>query len=217
MSNKSPARLKRMAVIAHAQAATGEISTEAMQLQMQFRNHLQALKAIHSIQDKAVLKAEILPEYAGYIDGILEAGQLPPNDTLYPVLLLWTIDSGDLDQAATMAPLVIFNPDAVIHLDDFQRTAPVAVFEQFAEQLPIAGISDTALAYMLVQAEAKTEAGTHLVDMPDKVRAKFFRAAAELIEDREPRDALHLYESALTYDAKAGVKQKIDKLQKQLA
>ena len=70
---------------------------------------------------------------------------------------------------------------------------------------------------MLVQAQAKTEAGTHLVDMPDKVRAKFFRAAAELIESREPRDALRLYELALTYDAQAGVKPKIAKLQKQLA
>ena len=83
-----------VAVIAHAQAATGEISTEAMQLQMQFRNHLQALKAIHGIQDKAVLKAKILPEYAGYIDGILKA-RIRLRSHIYRILFCFTLCSNN--------------------------------------------------------------------------------------------------------------------------
>lgn len=211
----SPARAARMAALAHKEAQSGVISDENKKLYLQLRTHMMALKNIQSIKDKAIFKAEILPEYQGYIDGVLQAQAIPVDDHVFGVLLLWTVDAGQLDLAVEMAKLVIFNPEVQINIDGFQRTGAVAMFEEFAAQLNSHGVSDEALVFMTEAAQAKTEAGSHAVDMPDKVRAKYFKEVAEYYESKGKMDiALDLYRQALEYNEQIGVKTKIKELSK---
>ena len=207
-----------LAQLAANNAANGVASSAMLTLQMQLRKHQQDLKDIQAITDKAIHKASFLPEFAGHIDGILSAGAIPVDDSVFSVLMLYTIDAGDLNRAAEMAALMLKTPNAVIHIDGFQRTAVAAIYEQMAEQITAkCPIDDQHLQMLLQAAQEKQANDTHPYDMPDPVRAKFFKAVGERYESAEkPVETLQMYELAYAYDKNSGVKSKINQLQKQL-
>ena len=67
----------------------------------------------------------------------------------------------------------------------------------------------------LVELAQQKNGELHALDMPDKVRAKFFKAAGEYFETQKNKAAaIGLYETALQYDDKIGVKQKLAALNK---
>ena len=64
---------------------------------------------------------------------------------------------------------------------------------------------------------AKADNGLHINNMPDQIRAKLLKAAGERAEEQGEDDhALALYEQAYAYNARSGVKKRIDALKKQL-
>ena len=216
----NPARQSRLAAMAFYAQASGqapalEQDNTYIKLKQQLMHHRVQLHAVQSITDKAKLKAEFLPEYDGYIDGVLAAGAIPVGDDVYTTLLVWTIDAGDLNRAVEMAELVFNAADTMLSVGGFERTAKVAVFEEIADQLAKGAAIDVDVLQSLVELAQQKNGELHALDMPDKVRAKFFKAAGEYFETQKNKAAaIGLYETALQYDDKIGVKQKLAALNK---
>lgn len=165
-----------------------------------------ALKLIESIQDKARAKAEMLPQYAEWMKGVTETAHPSQDDEIFTTCLLWMIDTGALDEAVLLAEFAI---DKRMQTgDDYQRTLPTLLIEQIAEQITAGHtISESHLDRLIKIVLDKNGNGTHAVDMPDEVRAKFLKAAGLWHQEFGSKDrAADLYERALSYNEKVGVK-----------
>ena len=216
----NPARQSRLAAMAFYAQADGkahalEHDQDYIKLKQQFMNHRVQLHAVQSITDKAKLKAELLPEYDGYIEGILAAGAIPVGDDVYTTLVIWTIDAGDLNRAVEMAELVFNATDSMLSVGGFDRTAKVAIFEEIADQLAKGMAIDTDVLKSLVELAQQKNGELHAIDMPDNTRAKLFKSAGECFENQgDKAAAIAMYEAALQYNDKIGVKQKLTALNK---
>lgn len=216
----NPARQSRLAAMAFYAQDDGkahalEHDQGYIKLKQQFMNHRVQLHAVQSITDKAKLKAELLPDYDGYIDGILAAGAIPVGDDVYTTLVIWTIDAGDLNRAVEMAELVFNAADTMLSVGGFDRTAKVAIFEEIADQLTKGVAIDTEVLQSLVALAQQKNGELHAIDMPDNTRAKLFKSAGECFENQgDKAAAIAMYQAALQYNDKIGVKQKLTALNK---
>lgn len=172
------------------------------------------LKAINSTTDKAKAKADMLPAYAEWVAGVMQGENVQPEDKITPTVLIWTIDCGLLDEAMPLAEFALQHnlPTS----DDFQREMPDLLLEEYAEQLA-AGYTVTGdnLKILVGWATEKNEDDRHRYNVNDKVRSKLLKAAGEWAEEQDLKDyARHLYEQALFYNPKVGVKKRIADLSK---
>ncbi|EPC02407.1 hypothetical protein L861_08870 [Litchfieldella anticariensis FP35 = DSM 16096] len=172
------------------------------------------LKSTQSMERKAEIKREILPNYADYVAGVLEFGQGAQDDVLMRVML-WRIDAGDIAGAVAIARYAIkhdLNPP-----DQFERGTAAIIAEEVADQalklLDAEGADVLALVTHLIDVEVLTRQA----DMHDQVRAKLFkslgyalRAAGQLSE------ALATLERALELNDKVGVKKDIERLEREI-
>ncbi|MBB6243647.1 phage terminase small subunit [Rhodanobacter sp. MP1X3] len=168
-----------------------------------------ALKGIQSIAQKIEVKRQRLPEYAAWIDGVLQADQ-PVQDDVFATVMVWRIDTGDIDGALVMAThMLTHNLKLPEH---YQRDLATLVVEEIAER---AGHADSGnvTASQLLQVGQLTEGR----DMPDEVRAKLHKAIGLALRDASPAQALDHLQRALQLNARLGIKTEITKLQKQLA
>ena len=172
------------------------------------------LKAIFGNEDKAKAKAEMLPSYADWLQGVMAGQHAQVGDKITPTVLVWFIDCGLLDDAM---PLVTFAMQTGMDsADEYQRTMPEIIIEQYAEQISNGyDISPEHLQPLIDWATQKNEKGQHLFNMPDQIRAKLLKAAGERFEeDNQTAQAIALYEKALNYNPRAGVKKRLDALRK---
>lgn len=174
------------------------------------------LKNIASIQDKIKAKAAMIPNYSDWIQGVIDTGRAAEDDQVTPTLLVWMIDTGALDQAMPLAQLAIETQMA--STDEYSRTMPEIIIEQMAEQISAGSdISLTNLQTLIDWVTAKADNGLHINNMPDQIRAKLLKAAGERAEEQEEIEhAIALYEQALAYNERCGVKKRLDALKKQL-
>lgn len=209
----TPARRHKHAVLAQHVAkdelAALYATSDYQKLLYSLKQDQLMLKRIQSIQDKVKTKAEMLPAYAAWVEGVIAAGQLNPDDQITPTILIWMIDTGNIDGAM---PLIRF---ALEHnmpaADAYERTMCTIIFEETAERLSAgAGISYAHLDDLCDRVAEKSENGLHKYDMPDQVRAKFLKAAGEIYQAADNKQkACALYERALNYDSACGVKTKL--------
>ena len=167
------------------------------------------LKNIQSIAQKIEVKRQRLPEYAAWIDGVLQADQ-PVQDDVFATVMVWRIDTGDIDGALVMAThMLTHNLKLPEH---YQRDLATLVVEEIAER---AGHADSGnvTASQLLQVGQLTDGR----DMPDEVRAKLHKAIGLALRDASPAQALDHLQRALQLNARLGIKTEITKLQKQLA
>ena len=172
------------------------------------------LKAIFGNEDKAKAKAEMLPSYVDWLQGVMAGQHAQVGDKITPTVLVWFIDCGLLDEAM---PLVTFAMQTGMDsADEYQRTMPEIIIEQYAEQISNGyDISPDHLQTLIDWATQKNEKGQHLFNMPDQIRAKLLKAAGERFEeDNQTAQAIALYEKALNYNPRAGVKKRLDALRK---
>ena len=172
------------------------------------------LKAIFGNEDKAKAKAEMLPNYADWLQGVMAGQHAQVGDKITPTVLVWFIDCGLLDEAM---PLVTFAMQTGMDsADEYQRTMPEIIIEQYAEQISNGyDISPDHLQTLIDWATQKNEKGQHLFNMPDQIRAKLLKAAGERFEEaNQTAQAIALYEKALNYNPRAGVKKRLDALRK---
>ena len=179
------------------------------------------LKDIQSIERKADVKRQLLPEYQPWIEGVLK-GDSGQQDDVFMSILVWTIDIGDIAAAITLAAYAIRHKLAMP--DQYKRTPATAIAEEAADiAIKTGGFQHLAALFEIDKITADQ-------DMPDEVRAKLCkaigyatRAAAGWIADGEykpdaqQREGLiaakqHL-ERALALHAKSGVKKDIERLE----
>lgn len=218
MTSPAKQHFMRETALVNAQesAADPERLTPYRRLLVSLHQDKAALKNIQSIQDKAKAKAAMLPAYAEWVQGVMAADNPSADDEVLGTVIVWMVDTGALDAAV---PMVRF---AVRHrlesADEYQRTLPTLLYEQIGEQITAGhSITQAALETLLADALAKNDNGSHAVDMPDPVRAKFLKAAGIWHSRHGSADrAADLLEKAIAYDDRVGAKQLLKELRAKL-
>jgi len=217
MSNLSPARAHVQAHVAAARAAADageriDISlANGYELMLaQLAEHRRQLKQIQSVERKIEHKRKLLPEYAPYIAGALEANRGGQDDVLV-TLLVWHIDCGQLAAAVPLAAYCLEH--GLVMPDHYERSLACIVAEEAAElalrQLAAGEAAD-------VGALEAVQGMTADRDMPDEVRAKLCKALGYALRDESPSAALQHLQRALTLNGKAGVKKDIERLEREI-
>lgn len=175
------------------------------------------LKSVSSIADKVHIKKQALPAYQEWIDGITAAGTVQADDRIAVTVIVWMIDCGLLDEAMPLADVLIHS--GLESADEYSRSMPEIIVEQMADQIESGSeISAENLKTLIEWATAKKEDGLHEINLADVIRAKLLKAAGEKAEAADDNEtALNLYRQAVGYNDKAGVKKRIEALEKQLA
>lgn len=175
------------------------------------------LKSVSSIADKVHIKKQALPAYQEWIDGITAAGAVQADDRVAATVIVWMIDCGLLDEAMPLADVLIHS--GLESADEYSRSMPEIIVEQMAGQIESGSeISAENLKTLIEWATAKKEDGLHEINLADVIRAKLLKAAGEKAEAADDNEtALTLYRQAVGYNDKAGVKKRIEALEKQLA
>ncbi|WP_454838739.1 phage terminase small subunit [Pseudomonas hormoni] len=124
------------------------------------------LKQVQSQQNKAKVKAELLPEYVPYIDGILAAGQGAQDDVLVTVMV-WRFDAGDYAGGLDIAEYVIRHN--LQTPNRFNRTTGCLVAEEVAEAALTDQKAGSVFPHDIL---TRTAVLTAEQDMPDEARAK---------------------------------------------
>lgn len=213
----SPARKHREqhAAMTAAQDVDLTTLTPYQKLLKQLHTDKAVLKGIFSHKDKEQAKADLLPQYAEWLQGVLASGAIAENDQITPTLIVWQLDCAWLDETMPLAQIAMSSQAQ--SPDEFQRTLPEIIVEQYAEKIGAgATISMENLQTVIEWAGAKNENGQHIHNLPDVIRAKALRAAGEfLLETDEPDKprVLALFSKAVEYNPKIGLKKHIAYLQ----
>jgi len=202
----------------------------AAQMKLRLVHDLRRLKEIKSTELKVAAKRDMLPEYAAFCDGQLEAGRSTVGDELgstgaddvLPTVMVWSIDTGDWARALDIAAHVL--RFALPMPDRYKRDAATLLVEEIAEAAIRAQASGQTFPLDVLE---KVELLTIGVDMHDEVQAKLqkalgvelARAASEI--DTGPTDyiagatrALGVLRRAQELNPRAGTKTRITQLEK---
>lgn len=212
----SPARRNRERKLAALQGAANpqfdQMRANAYELQlMQLAEHRRTLKGIQSIERKIDAKRTMLAVYKPWIDGLLAADRGGQDDVLVTIML-WTLDTGDLEGALPMASYVLRH--GLSTPDRYERTAATMIAEEVADtaikqQEAAAGPSTSLLGqYMAL---------LHGSDIFDQVRAKLHKAVGRacLADGRKQQAAEH-YRRAIELHDKVGIKKELEVLEREL-
>lgn len=174
---------------------------------MQLAEDKHRLKAIQSVEKKAELKAELLPKYLPWIEGVLES-DAGNQDDVFMTTMVWAFDAGQYEVGLNMADYAIRHK--LVMPDQYQRTTATVVAEE---------IADTALRGGAVSQETlfAALAMTASSDMPDEVRAKLNKAIGNSCRDSEdwPHASAH-YQRALELNPNAGCKKDLERAEREL-
>lgn len=174
------------------------------------------LKDVQSMERKAEVKRQILPEYEPWVEGVLIGNQGVQDDVLMSVMV-WRIDAGDLAGALVIARYAIEHKLSLP--DQYKRGTACLLAEEFADMalrdiasstLTDVDLSDISsiLSHVAVLTSAE--------DMPDEVRAKLHKAIGLTIAPTDKSAALENLQRAYTLHDKVGVKKDIEKLEREL-
>lgn len=141
------------------------------------------LKQVQSNQNKALLKAELLPEYADYVAGVLAGGK-GAQDDVFVTVMLWRFDAGDF-AGGLQAAAYVLQHDLKMP-ERFNRTTGCVVAEEIAEAALRALKAGTAFD-LEVTLQANELTARH--DMPDAARAKLMLAIGRLYALKVKDDA----------------------------
>ncbi|VTM70665.1 Phage small terminase subunit [Raoultella planticola] len=212
----TPAQRHFQKVMAERRGSSDErdAETRTAHEQILFRLHMykSSLSQIQSRQAKAAVKASILPEFQGWIDGTIE-GDSGRADPVITTLMVWAVDCSDYALALRIGCYVVKHglsmPD-----DNYRRPAPTVLTEEICN--PILNLATTDAGAELSGYIAMLDELAEIVadsDMPDEVRAKLCKVRAFCrrgTQDAETKgEALKLFREAMSLNPGAGVKREI--------
>lgn len=212
----TPARRHRERALAALQGAANpqfdQARANAYELQlMQLAEHRRTLKGIQSIERKIDAKRTMLGVYKPWIDGLLAADRGGQDDVLVTVML-WTLDTGDLEGALPMASYVLRH--GLSTPDRYERTAATMIAEE---------VADTAIKQQEAGAGPSTSllgqymARLHGSDIFDQVRAKLHKAVGRAcLADGLKQQAAEHYRRAIELHDKVGIKKELEVLEREL-
>ncbi|SPJ33415.1 phage terminase small subunit [Kushneria phyllosphaerae] len=179
------------------------------------------LKAIRSREAKIAKKRELLPQFDDYVAGVLEGGN-GAQDVVVMTVMVWRIDTGDLDGALAIAEYAMRH--GLDTPDHYERDTASLITEEVAESAlrsmdreeEASQHAERAARLSLIL--ARTEALTREADMHDEIRAKLYKAWGQAARARGNHDAeaLEHLRRALELNDRAGVKKDIEKLEREL-
>ncbi|WP_429121970.1 phage terminase small subunit [Aeromonas veronii] len=212
----TPARRNRERKLAALQGAANpqfdQVTANAYELQlMQLAEHRRTLKGIQSIERKIDAKRTMLATYKPWIDGLLAADRGGQDDVLVTVML-WHLDTGDLEGAFNMADYVIRH--GLNTPDQYDRSAPTLIAEEVADTAIKLQEAGTGPSYGLLSAYLELLKES---DMFDQVHAKLHKAVgrAALAEGFKEPAAEH-YRRALELHDKVGIKKELEVLEREI-
>ncbi|WP_175772702.1 phage terminase small subunit [Paraburkholderia phenazinium] len=212
MKSPAQAHFERVsAAKAAAAAAPGETMEGSSRYELMLAKlaaDRRRLKAIQSVQQKIAVKAELLPEYTEYVDGVLTTGRGAQDDVLVTVMV-WRIDAGDFAGALAIAGYALTY--GLTLPDQYERSLATVVAEQFADAALAAFAAGDGFAADQLERVADL---TATADMHDQVRAKLCKALGYALQDTAPAIALAHLRRALVLNERVGVKKDIDRLEK---
>lgn len=206
------ARQAAASVDPQALEAVRDDRTEYEQHLLLLDTHQQQLRNLQSLEARAAHKATLLPEYAAYLDGVVEAGK-SQQDNVLVTLMLWHFDCALLGRALVLAEAALASGMAMP--EQHRRTLPCVVVEETADLL-LAGKGAESAEQAIAFAE-RAAGLTEGKDMPDAVRAKLLKALGRAQREQFPADpalALKTLQRALELDKNVGVKKDIEQLER---
>ncbi len=169
---------RKRAALAAAAAAPTQIMANATVYEQHLaklqQDHLR-LKNVQSEKAKGLLKAQLLPTYDPYIDGVLSAGQGAQDDVI-TTLMIWTLDAANYARALDMAEYILAHGMKLP--DRFSRTPATMVAEEVANAALSALKADEQFDVDIL---LRTLTLTAEHDMPDQVRAKLHLAIGRAV------------------------------------
>ncbi|MRR51668.1 MAG: terminase [Rhodocyclaceae bacterium] len=214
----SPARAHFERATAEHRAATttpaDRVNANAYELMLlKLAEDKRGLSSIQSIERRAEAKRALLPSYAPWVAGAL-ANESGVQDDVLITVMVWSIDTGDLDTALNIAAYAIEHK--LVMPDQYKRQTGCLIAEEVAEfALKAAEITPEITSKLWIVNDL-----TANEDMPDEVRAKLLKAigyglaGGESIDDK--RAALDHLKRALALHEKVGVKKDIEKLEREI-
>lgn len=174
-------------------------------IELKFWNDWQSLEGIQSQAKKNELKADFLPYYKPWIEGVLAAGVSGQNDMLVR-LMIWALDTHDFATATNIAEFALLNDMAMP--EQFNRDIATFYAEQFATE--VIGNTEDSSEYAELLAKAIEITNPH--DIVDPARAKLYRAYGNALKADKPSEAITAYEKAIALDKSVGAKTDLAKL-----
>lgn len=178
---------------------------------IQLAEHRRRLKAIQSIERKIEVKRTLLPDYVAYIDGVLE-GDSGRQDDVLMTIMIWRIDTGDIEGALTIAEYAIRHD--LQTPDRYERSTACLIAEEAA---------DTSIKAIESQNPVNPELTARVItltqdeDMFDQVRAKLLKAhGLGLLKAGNLADCVDYLKRALELDEKCGVKKIIEQTEREI-
>lgn len=169
------------------------------------------LKDVQSMELKAEVKREILPDYYPYLDGVLSAGKGAQDDVLM-TCMVWAIDAGFYPMALGIAEYAMRYRLAMP--DQYQRTTACLLAEEFSDMAIKAREAGKPIDVNSLLAVGDMTAKE---DMPDEVRAKLHKAMGYgLMDSGALTSAVVHLRRALELNDKAGVKKDIERLEREI-
>lgn len=165
------------------------------------------LKDVKSMEKKAEVKAQLLPDYQPWITGVLqsEAGR---QDNVLMTVFVWAIDVGNFPLALDIGAYAIEHK--LVMPDQYKRDVPCVLAEEIAD---FALKTDAQMLDNMFAAIDRTIHLTNDCDMPDEVRAKLHKAHGySAREHGYLQQAKESLTRALTLHDKVGVKKDIERL-----
>ena len=200
----SPFRRHRMA----AEAAAASTDTETLRnasgyevMLVKLAEDRRRLKDLQSVQAKADLKRELLPDYDGWVRGVLEHGQGAQDDVLATVML-WSIDAGQYQKALDIGAYILRYQLAMP--DQFERSPQALLVEEIADAAKRARDGGQPFEADLLHCALELTDG---LDMHDQIRSKAWKELGLLTDDSKKR--LEYLQRAQALNANAGVKKEI--------
>lgn len=185
------------------------------QQRLQLLQHRQQLSEVKSRQDKAQLKAEILPLYEDWLNGVL-ASRPHPHDVVFTTCMVWHIDAGNLDKGTELG-LFALDHDMTMS-DQYERNLATVLIDELTYGLRHdARLSVGHVHTLSERLIAKTDHGQHALNVPDQVRGKFFKQCGLQLSDDHPEQALNCLRLAQQYHAEVHVANRIKALEKTLS
>lgn len=198
-------------VAPQATEAEQEGRTQYERMLLLLDTHQQQLRNMQSMEARAAHKATLLPEYAAYLDGVIEAGE-SQQDNVLVTLMLWHFDCALIGRALDLAEVALRN--GMVMPTQHKRTLPTVVVEETADLLLAGKGAETPEQALTLGTRAAL--ATEDQDMPDQVKAKLTKAMARArVSTGSQLDvALDWFKRALELDKNVGVKKDIEQLER---
>lgn len=180
------------------------------------RIDMRRLKLIKATDKKVELKrTEILPQYADYIDGVLEAASGQQDDVIL-YNMVWLIDVADYARALLIGKYAIQH--GMRMPDRFQqRDIPGLLAEYICNDI-LKGDAETVATATVENTEILQELYelTEPFDLHDAVKVKLLKAYGLALKDNDPANAVLLLKKVYALDSRSGVANLIKSIEKQL-